>query len=313
MAVYSLNINKENPLFKEASSAVKITRENAKGDKKTEPFRGKLIPGVFKQKRIKWDSKKRRYPVTLKQKDLDVLVERMNLVDDEGNRIKTADRYNKFDPFFKHDDLYYHVSSDVHRMDDEDPKDKLFLNYFQNTKGEIHLYGDDQVDSRKSDSQVHADFVLIESKTLDEALDDKKYTKVQRATELINGSELKKSQRVKILKAMGIVNADKMEQDLVNRELFNRVVYERDRKVNNEKYIDLFLRLADSSEADLDIESMISDARSLYIIKKSGSNYKFGSYNLGSTLKEVKEFLSEKRNSDILERLKEDVDNKNNK
>jgi len=311
MAEYSLNINKENPLFKEASSSVKITRENAKGEKKTEPFRGKLIPGVFKHKRIKWDKKKREFPITLKQKDLDAIVERMNLVDEDGNRIVKADRYNRFDPFFRHDDLYYHVSSDVQRMTDEDPKDKLFLNYFQNTKGEVHLYEDDKAGSTKSDSQVHADFVLIESRTLDEAVEDKKYTKVQRATSLINGSDLKKSQRIKILKAMGIVNADKMEQDLINRELFNRVVYERDRKVNGEKYVDLFLRLADSSDVDLDIESMISDARSLYIIKKSGGNYKFGSYNLGSTLKEVKAFLAEKRNSDILERLKEDVDNKN--
>lgn len=310
---YSLNINRENPLFKQAIGDVMIQRELTDGTKRRSKYRGKLIPGVFRHKRIKWNESKREYPISLAQKDLDAIVKRLNLVDDEGKLIKTADKYNRRDPFFSHDELYYNVDSETKRMLEDDPLDKLFLNYFQNVRGEVHLYEDEET-SQKSDTAVYADYVLLEDQTLDEAIENNKISKVDKAFRILYGSDLGVDSRKKILQAMGVINADKIkDKDVLQKHLVTKLTNERDYKVNGERNIDIFLRLAESSEADIDVEALVEVARKLYLIKKSGSEYKFGTQPLGTTLKETYQFLQEERNKEILERLRKDVSDKTEK
>ena len=145
MATHTINYTRTNPFFRdmEVNNVMSVT-EMSDGTRKRTSYRRNMIPGASITKTIWWDEKKREYPITLSDEELTDIVVSLGFVDEKGERIVTADKKNKLDPFFTHDDLYYTIEGDVSKVDDSDPLVRLFLNYFGSKRSGVTFYDNDK-------------------------------------------------------------------------------------------------------------------------------------------------------------------------
>jgi hypothetical protein len=105
---------------------------------------------------------------------------------------------------------------------------------------------------------------------------------------------------------MGI-DSKNPDPKVVKNTLFRRITEEKNlRNVSGgaESNIEAFLRLATTNTEDLNLQALIEKARQSRVINKAkDGKYKFGQITLGKNLSEVREYLSNTDNTDILDEI----------
>jgi len=299
-----------NNSFVKAIREPNIRRELEDGNFKNQSFKGNAIPGTVQRKRIKFDGKKKRFPVTIPKSELNELVKEMSLFDEEGNMITECNVANIRDAFFRHEEMVAEFVGGAFSYDEESPKGKIWKNYMENST--------EFKTKQKAGAPVGmiaggAEFAYVENnQTLEQAEEKERLDEEAKAMELIVAMGTKK--QVDILRAMGVkVDSSQLDPDVIKRELIKKVIHQSDGiGLFGKRNITHFIELSESTDADISLKSLIKEARDLRIITKQNNSgiqvYKFGEIPLGSNLAKVEEFLSDKDNADIFNEIMEAVE-----
>lgn len=251
-------------------------------------------PGSLRIYKPQFKSKpSNRFLIDITQAELDKIVQELSFLDDNGQVIKTANMKNAGDPFLKHDDLYIRIENGTALLDDEVPLDKFFLACFKAdpkfmfTGGKINPAMSALVEYSVTMAGDVMDEDVIE---LEDGL---------RATELLFNMEF--SKQVKVLNSMGIRTSDP-DPKMVMQLLYKKITKEKDQPnpITGETNLVLFLRLAENTSEQLNLKVIIADARKKRVIgKKDNGKYVFGDLDLGRSLDDVFNFLSNDENGDV--------------
>ncbi len=296
--LYTVNYTKKNT-FMSVKGTPEKRRITAEGEivdegKYTQP----TVPGASRVYRPKYSLRKRRYLVNLSQEELNALVKEMHLYEDNGAQIVDAPLTNESAPFWKHVSTSLYMENMSATLDDENPRDKFFIKCFESDP-QFKMLGDEVNPAIAANVRFTIAKAEENVAKIDQATDQS-----MKAAELLNAMDYEK--QVNILRAMGI-DSKNPDPKVVKNTLFRRITEEKNlRNVTGglETNIEAFLRLATTTSEDLNLQGLIERARQSRVINKAkDGKYKFGQITLGKNLSEVREYLGNVENADILDEI----------
>lgn len=295
--IYTVNYTKKNS-FMNVRGIPEKRRITAEGEfvdegRYTQP----TVPGASRVYRPKYSLRKRRYLVNLTQTELNKLVTDMQIYDERGNQITEAPLTNEYAPFWSHRETRLLMDNMSVTLDDDVPRDRFFLKCFESDPA-FKLLGDDvnpaiAANVRFSISKAEENVAKVD------ALADKS----MRAVKLL--AAIGYDKQVSILKAMGI-DSRNPDPGVVENTLFKKITDEKALRTGHsaENNLDLFLRLSQATSAELNLQALIEHARTSRVVNKAkDGKYKFGEITLGKTLSEVRDYLSNEDNVDVLNEI----------
>lgn len=275
----------------------------------TKGLDGAGIPGTRQGKVIKYDAKKRKFPVSIPKEELDKLVKEMALYDSEG-AITECNIRNSRDRFITHPEMKLHFEENSTSYDDDDPKGIIWRNYMENI-------GDFKPKTSSKEMvglvQGASEYTYVENKSLERAEEEEQLDELARANNLLANMDFQT--RIKVLRSMGTkVEAKEANPEVIDRILTKKVFVEGNTKrYAGKTNLDLFLEFGSLPNDVLNLKSNIKEARDKRIITKvtRGDSwvYKYGETPLGSTLLKVEEFLKDKDNEEVLTDIIDDLQN----
>lgn len=287
--IYTVNYSKRNSFFTKKHDILTINdsgRKEVVGEYNKPNAPGSVF--IYKPK-----FKNGKLVADLTQQELNDLVKDMFFFDKStGEKIDTANIRNMGDKFFKHDDLYLRIENGAVNLNDEIPLDKFFLACMRSDP-KFHFVNE------RSNPAMSAivtytvkrvgDITSEESQEVDRGV---------KAMEMFLAMDFNK--RVKVLNAMG-TSTKNPEPEQVQNALYNKIVKEATavNHVSGETNIDMFIRLGSEKSEELELQTIVSNARNSRIIGKVSQNFTYGDLKLGRTLKDVYQFLSNDDNIDI--------------
>jgi hypothetical protein len=251
-------------------------------------------PGSLRIYKPQFKSKpSNRFLIDITEKELTELVKDIGLLDKTGNVITTANVKNAGDNFFRHNDLYLRIENGTALLDDEVPLDKFFLACFK-ADPKFRFTGG-KINPAMSAMVEYS--VTMAGDVLDE--DTVEVQDGLKAVELLLNMEY--SKQVKVLNSMG-VRTENPDPEMVKKLLYKKITKEKDQPnpVTGETNLALFLRLASSNTEQLSLRTIIADARKKRIIgKKDNGKYIFGDLEIGRSVEEIFNYLSDDENIDV--------------
>lgn len=295
--IYTVNYTKKNS-FMNVKGIPEKRRVTPEGDILDEgKYVQPTVPGASRVYRPKYSLRKKRYLVNMTQEELDKLVKDMHIYDADGNQILSAPLSNEAAPFWRHKDIRLFMENMSITLDDDVPRDKFFLKCFE-ADPQFKLV------TEEVNPAVAANVRFTISKAEENvAKVDRDADRSMRAVEILNSMDY--SKQVSILKAMGI-DSKNPDPKIVKNTLFRKITDEKNLRIGHtaESNIDAFLRLAESSTEELNLQALIEQARASRVIVKAKDNkYKFGQITLGKNLTEVRDYLNDDNNADILNEI----------
>lgn len=297
--IYTINYTKKNS-FMNVKGIPDKRRITPEGDIVDEgKYNQAVVPGASRVYRPKFSLRKKRYLVNATQEELNKIVQDMRLYDDRGNQIMEAPLSNENAPFWHHKQCQLHMDNMSATIDDEVARDKFFLRCFE-ADPSFRVLGDEVNPAIAANVKFSIAKAEQNVSRIDHDVD-----RSMRATELLNTMGYEK--QVSILKAMGI-DTRNPDPGVVKNVLFKKITDEKALRTGHsaENNLDLFLRLANSTSEELNLQALIEQARSSKVITKhKDGKYKFGAIILGKTLSEVRDYLKNEDNADVLNEIME--------
>lgn len=295
--IYTVNYSKKNSFMTSRGTPEK-RRVTPEGDVIDEgKYVQPTVPGASRIYRPKFSLRKRRYLINLTQEELNRLVQDMRVYDDNGKQITEAPLSNEHAPFWHHRDTKLLMESMSVTLDDSVPKDLFFLKCFEADPG-FKLLGED------INPAIAANVRFTIAKAEDNvAKIDRDMDRSMRAVELLNAMGYDK--QVSVLRAMGI-DSRNPDPGVVKTTLFKKITDDKNLRTGHsaENNLDLFLRLANATSEELNLQAIVEQARNSRVINKSSDGkYKFGQITLGKTLSEVRDYLKSEDNVDVLNEI----------
>jgi hypothetical protein len=305
--IYIVNYVKDNGFFKAAKHKPELKSVNREGEIVSETvYKRPSVPGGKRNYVPSINYSSQRVRIDLKQSDLNKLVSEIELYDSSGAKITTAPIANSSAPFWTHKEINLLLESASHSLDDERPIDRFWLAcmradpdfYFKDGKG--------------VNTTVHAKIKYeVTPINMKENEGQEKAAESMKAVELLDA--MSSETKGRILKGLGVYIGGKTDPTLIHKTLFSKITFEKDDIIrgSNERNIDRFLVLAKSSTQALTIIEIIADAkRKGAIYKDKNGNFKYGDIPLGRSEAEVRNFLEDHDNNDILLGITETVNKK---
>jgi len=297
--IYTVNYTKKNS-FMNAKGIPDKRRITPEGDVVDEgKYVQPTVPGASRVYRPKFSLRKKRYLINLTQDELDKLVKSMHLYDEDGNQITAAPLTNEAAPFWKHRDIRLFMENMSATLDDDVPRDKFFLKCFE-ADPQFKLIGDEVNPAMAANVR----FTIAKAEE-NVAKIDRELDRSMKAVELLNAMDY--SKQVSVLKAMGI-DSRNPDPKVTKNTLFRKITDEKNLRTGSsqENNLDMFLRLAESTTEELNLQALVEQARAGRIITKSkDGKYKFGQITLGKNLTEVRDYLKDDNNADVLNEILE--------
>lgn len=300
MALYTVRYTKASSFIKDAKG-LSVNRYDSNGNLLAEnDYKMNFLPKVGRNYKVKTSNGKKL--VNLSQPDLNKLVEKIGFYDDEGNKITEAPLRNTTAKFWKHPKLKIWLEAAGTNIDDEDPLGLFWLKAFEadyEFRNSLDLVNPAMAGKQKYLVTRIGDDVSEKAKKIDEVLI---------ATEMLSVMDLPK--QITVLRAMG-VDIRKPDETATKRALMTKITDQKDMlSVTGERYIEQFIRLASEDPKVLNLDAHINQARSMRIISKNSKGYTYGEIPLGRVLEDVKNFLEDSDNNDILNNIIKDIEDK---
>lgn len=297
--IYTVNYTKKNS-FMRYKNEPRLVQKNADGEITNESRYVK--PGVSKALKIyvpQIHYRKNTMQVALSQKDLDDLVKKMELYDDDNNIITSAPLRNPSAPFWRHPSLRIQLETSGTTLDDDHPMDKFWLACFE-ADPRFRFAGEDVAPSVASRVQ----FTITKAT---EKFDEKteKLDESYEAQKALIKMEDDVEKMTKILRAMG-TSVKTTNHNLIRQALQRKITEYKDNfvKGTSERNIEMFLRLAKGNSADLEMRAIVNQAQGVGIIgKQANGKYVYGDIVLGTSISGVESFLRDDNNTDILNEI----------
>lgn len=300
MALYTIRYTRASSFIKDAKGLT-VNRYDSNGNLLTESdYKMNFLPKVGRNYKVKTSNGKKL--INLSQADLNKLVERIGLYDEDGNKIIEAPIRNTTAKFWRHPKLKIWLEAAGTNIDDEDPLGLFWLKVFEadyEFRGSLDLVNPAMAGKQSYLVTRIGEDVSEKSKKIDEVL---------QATEMLSVMDLQK--QISVLRAMG-VDIRKPDETATKRALMTKITDQKDMlSVTGERYIEQFIRLAKEDPRILNLDGHINQARNMRIISKNAKGYTYGEIPLGRVLEDVRTFLEDSDNNDILNNIIKDIEDK---
>lgn len=310
--IYTVYYTKKNPFMNWKGSTSQLVTKNKDGDLVKESRNKKNnVPGSTFNYTPKRKYNTQKVQIDLTQKELNELVQKLQWYDKDNKLITEAPIHNGSAPFWLHSNCYRLIENDGMTLNDENPTDEFWLAVMRADK-DFTFKGDKGI---PPNVKARARYTVM-------ALGVEADEVVNKAMEGVKAQEvlakMSVDRQIKTLRAMGVGideysgEDNKLKEAFENRvkaTLFMKITDEKDAFIGNERNIDMFFRLSNDSK-DTNLSSIISHARDNNLISKDRSNkYKYGAIMLGTSMNQVKDFLSDPKNADVLEELNKRLTN----
>lgn len=260
-----------------------------------------VIPGTSGNKRISWNDEKRSFYLgeDLTDEDLNILVAACKFKNDmvghpdKGRIIVTADRRDRFDPFFNHRMAQVLLEEATGSLNSSTPFEKIFIYYAKNSPKDFinNELGDQNV------SSLSAKYVLIDSNNV--ATHKQKIRRdSQEASRLLEN--LDDSKKRKISMYLGV--SEKTDLSLVEDFLWDICV-----NPNKEEQRKLFIQLCTLSTEKLAMRELIALAKQHGFLKIKSGRWILQGVEIGKNDKEVDAYFDDLNNSDVIEALEKKI------
>lgn len=283
----------------------KMYKENPQeegGREELGDYKQSLLPGGGKSHRVFWDSTKRVYDIDLPKDKLNEIALKMRLIDSETKKIiETADKYNEYDPFFKHEKLEIFVPNSGISLDTETVEGEYWWAAIQS---EPKTFDVDNSTDNPLVKKIQSFKVTTAGHSEEEVSRDVK--EGQRATAIYHAIKTDYKQMINICRGLDIVIGENPAIPALQDAIFLKITTQKDWKTKDgSRNIEKFLALTDMPKAELELTAKISEAIGLGIIVRVGKQYEFDQVQIGSTPEKVKDFLNKKeeRNQTIRQDL----------
>lgn len=291
--IHAVRFANTNTFIKSAKN-VSVKKYDADGNELyNEPYKGNFIPGTGR-----WYSPniwQNEIAINLTQKEIDELVKDLYVYDDEGKQIFEAPKKNPRAKFWKKIQPVF-LENAGKNFDDDIPMDRFYLKCFE---------ADPSFSVNKTYNEALSGKIKF---TVTKASDvsDEKYKEIDEvaiATGLYHKIDFNK--KVQILRAFGMTLTDP-DPIAVDRAILERITTNKNRTTDSgERYVDLFIRMANTGSNELNIMAAVSAAINKKLIMRAikANVYKYGEMPVGKSKDEVVRFFSEAENSGLLEEL----------
>lgn len=313
MSIYTFYYTKKNAFMNykgKTSNLNTYGKDNELINEKTNKKQN--VPGAFNVYTPR--RKGNKILIDMDQDSLNTLVKEMHWYDDSGKKIEEAPINNASSPFWTHSRCYKHISLDGFALNDEDPEDRFWLAVFR---------ADNYFIFKNESTSKISPVILNRARFTAQKLGSEISENVDRAMEGIKANKrldkLSDEKKVLVLRAMGTnieaYTGDDKERiesfnNTVTATLYSKITDFKDEINDGERNIDKFMRLSLDESGDTQLTAQVNHAKQLHIIKRDRSNrWKFGSIVLGTSLNQVKEFLSNKDNDIIYQEVLEKIKN----
>lgn len=245
-----------------------------------------------------------KFLIDLEQNKLNALVKEIGFYDEKGNQIVEAPLNNPNAPFWKHSELKVWLSNSGTSFDDEKPIDAFWLACMRADR-QFMVVGEEIAPTLKSN--VFYTITPIGQKITEENQNTDILIEAMSRFEKMKDDVEKMTA---VLRAMG-VDVKNPDMATLRRSIVGKITTFKDsysKFSNGETNIETFMRLSDENSSALNMEATVKQSISNKAITKKGNNkYYYGDLLLGSSVKQVTDFLSKNQDifNEILEMLKD--------
>ncbi len=294
------------------------TKSDEKGNVVSEmksDFIGQRFPKSKQLFRIPWHSTKRRWMLEGIEQNGELLnsyVRDTRLQYEKphklaGDYIKEADIFDYNDPFFNHRLAKIIANEGEYLIDKTNALENLLL------RG-IKMHPLFQLAGEDNPITAAGSRYIIVDKGIDSKI--KKTSRNNKIKVMKLFDNLTSEKKLKIALAMGIINTEKTDFDVVDDLLFKAAEDDKT-KIMDQKNMtrqDLFVLLCEMKSEDLNLKHRIAKAKSVGLLKRqANAGYLLFGSPVGKTLVEVEEyFKNSDPNNELLNRLEEALNDKSN-
>ncbi len=294
--IYTVNYIKPSSFLKDA----RLKQQNSEGEIVTDTRYVKpSIPKATRGYVPHISYKTGKFLINLDQAELNGLVKEIGLYDNNDQLIETAPLGNPNAPFWKHPALRVNLDGSGSTFNEDNPMDKFWLKCFEKDP-RFKFKGEGVAPSIAARVEYNV------TKVTDQQLEDKEQTdETFKAMKLLVAIEDDYEKSVQILRAMG-TDVRTPNPSLVKNALTRKITEYKDQYVmgTSERNIEMFIRMAGATSAQLAIQDIISTARRKHIIQKDSSNhFIYGEIRMGTSLKQLETFLNDTKNIEILNEI----------
>lgn len=280
--------------FISSAKNVTVKKYDADGNElHSAPFRGKALPKVGRWYRPAiWQN---QVAINMSQDELNKLVPDLFIYDNDGTQILNAPIKNPAAKFWtKIPPVFIQYTGKTFNEDVD--IDRFWIRCFE---------ADPQFSVGKEINEAFSGKTKFSVTKVSDDNEDrfKDVDETSKATALFHKIDFEKKKQ--ILRAFGFVmtNPDIKQ---VDRSLMEKITVDKNRMTDSgERFIDLFIRFAETAPEDLNIRGYFQAAKAKKIITRipKKNQYFYGEIPLGRTEEEVIGFLKEKENAYLLDEI----------
>lgn len=302
--LYTVKFNKTNNFIKRVFDSQKLDIYQEGDDGYSEvvgKYRKRTLPNVTSFYSPKWDISQRRHLVDMSQTELNDLVKRMYLYDENGNHIKEAPLSSPSSPFWRHPEVKLQIKDGYASLDDEKPIERFFIACL---KADPRINTDPNYKNDNPVINAMTDYKVSRS---DQDFSDRdiELEETVEAIELLQNMSFDKQKQV--ARGMGMKN-ENPDPKMLRKVLIRKITDEKNVRLNGVRNIDRFMTLSKATKEELTISEYFDKAKTLGIIVKRSSQYMFDSVKLGTSVEKSVHFLSDPDNVEIKDELIKEVE-----
>lgn len=273
----------------------------------TGEYKGQRFPNSRQVFRPKWSFTKRRWMLhgcdgsnEKALQKLNSLVKAAKLKYEENDPrypgyITEADIFDFDDPFFKHSKLKILAREGEFVLDKDVPKDMILIMAIQ-ASHQFAVKGEEAGGAVSNRVKY-----LITDKNIDTAAKRSKRNKEMEAMKLYQA--MSDSVKMKVAMAMGLISRDTDDKVLVEDLLWQAIKNTTSRAANGLTMQDYFIRMAETTEEDINTRYLIQKARGEGHLKNTKEGWLLFGQQVGLSDAQVYEYFGNPDNRKIIDRL----------
>lgn len=260
----------------------------------SKPYKPNHAPGAFQFLTPRFDTKTKRYHVGMDQDELNELVKKMNLYNDEGIKIEEAPLNSNKAAFWQHPEVGVSV-------------EKGQCSYDENTALGKFIDSWTSVDKRfKLSNDKNPLMDKIASHTVASSTENIYETNVDQSEEAMRRLyEMDNNRKISILKLMGVHVELGSDPQIIQKQLFRKITEEKfEYGPGGRRYLDIFMDNSDEETSKISLKLLIQESIERGIIRKmENGDYVFGTITLGGSMKDSIEFVLKPSNARVATEL----------
>lgn len=282
--------------------------EDAEGNRiSNKPFRGERFPKSFQAFRPNFNESLNEWAIDMSDEDLNRLVEKCRFMHTrgplKGTYITTADRYNRYDPFFTHEKLTV-VAEEGKGTFNNSPVHEIVLAGLRKDPHFMDLSSGGISHGRPAD--VKYELRSEDSETIEDSV---KIDLALEASELFAAMTFEKM--LIVGRGLELEVSDDMKPESLRRMLYREAVMnDKDRTEQGITYQRAFIELANSPNDILFAINQFALAKRKGLIRKYSGEWKFQGEHLGVDKQQIIEMLASHEGSELLEKIENAVNAK---